>query len=380
MTVSNGIITPPIADKDPYTCMGVGKYNGWWDIAYICSNHHNRINRWAKYKPERTGTQQDITEDQRRSNMYGFSVPKITTASLNPNAVWQYLPPVVGSNWCRLNDFNGYNIAAVPPIEIFFPAKLYSDSGVSNEVYFEIDDYMTNILPDNNVLIRDIFYHYRSYYFGVIAYNRAKNQAVWRTIEHTLSAFENGENVEVPLLPVWVNGDTIEMFAILSQTKYVGAPADAPPLDHDAFFMQHEAKSGYASAVIGPRYPVIGYIKVVGNPTIVFSKVYYQDEYHWHITEMRMTLTNTSPTTLSIKVHPYIEVEDTADTYEFPTKTTSVPLNGQVSLYFDSDHFIPSKFEEVYVNIQVQDIGVAGYGGSIFTKYFNFATKVWRDI
>ena len=49
--IKNGIITAPINASDPYRVLGVGQYNGWWDIGYVCSNQHGRINMWSRYKP-----------------------------------------------------------------------------------------------------------------------------------------------------------------------------------------------------------------------------------------------------------------------------------------------------------------------------------------
>ena len=49
--IKNGIIIGPINPEDPYRVLGVGQYNGWWDIGYICSNEHGRINMWSRYKP-----------------------------------------------------------------------------------------------------------------------------------------------------------------------------------------------------------------------------------------------------------------------------------------------------------------------------------------
>lgn len=379
MGISNGVITAPINPDEVYKLLGVGKYNGWYDIGYICSDEHEKTNKYAKYKPEIIDTPKDVTEDQRRSNMYGFSVPKISTSNLNTDAVWEYKPPVAGINWCRLNDFIGYDASAVVPIAIFFPSKLYSDSLASNEVYFDIDADLGDLSGAGNVLIKDIFYHYQNWYPGVIAYNRSNGQAIWKTTEHTLADFQNGEAVEVPLLPVWTNGQIIEMYAMLSQYNYTGSPAETPPLDHEAYYLQYEAGKGHASAEISPRYTVVEYIKVDGFPVFTFFKTLYNDEYHWRIIEMQVTLNNEAPTVMDIKVHPYIEVEDTADVYEFPVQTTSIPLNGKTTVYSDTDIYIPAKFEEVFVNIQVQNALSSGYGGNIFYKYYNFATNTWRD-
>lgn len=47
---SNGKITAPVGiDADIAPVLGVGSY----DLGYLCSNAHGKINPWARYKPVR---------------------------------------------------------------------------------------------------------------------------------------------------------------------------------------------------------------------------------------------------------------------------------------------------------------------------------------
>lgn len=106
MSVSNGIITAPVNIKDPYACLGVGQYNGWYDLAYICSNQHGKTNIWSKWKPVIVDTPKDITEEQLKAAAYGlqwYQSGDSLTYSI------RYLPPVSGVNWQRITDFIGYN-------------------------------------------------------------------------------------------------------------------------------------------------------------------------------------------------------------------------------------------------------------------------------
>lgn len=379
MGVSNGIVTTPINAQEPYTAQGIGKYNGtWWDIVYGCANANGKINQWAKYKPERINTIMDITEDQRRSNMYGFSIPKLSTTNLNKNAVWTYLPPVPGTDWCRQNDFDGYDHNSVAPIDIDFPTALYTDATNFNMVYIHTDVDRATIYP-GNILLTDIFYHYRNYYPGVIIYNATKKQSAWRTTEYTLANYLSGEGIDIPLLPGWAKGDTIEMYAMLSQYSYTGDVVSQPSLG-DAFSLQYQSGKGWASAKIGQLYTELDYIKVVGTPVITFAKQWYNGEYHWHITEIRVPLKNTAPKTMNIAVTPYIEVEDSGDMYELDEKTTSLTSNGTTTLYYDVDIFIPSRYEVSEIRINVRDsYSGAGQGGTIFYQQYNFDTQTWLD-
>ena len=132
MAVNNGIITAPIADKDPYTCMGVGKYNGWYDIGYACSNNHGKINMWSRFKPVRwrsvdinmTNPEWWKAEDGRcgidftdaRMSTYTQTPSKMTSDKLNG---WKYLPPNGNVFPFRLLDFNKYMHFAFPPVGSF---------------------------------------------------------------------------------------------------------------------------------------------------------------------------------------------------------------------------------------------------------------------
>lgn len=152
MSIENGMIIAPINVKDPYVCMGVGKYNGWWDLAYICSNLHGKINPWSKYKPVwYPGVGADVkmaykADYSGKENNLGGGLHSNGDCGLAPEARitdgnyddaggranlvkrasilnWEYAAPQGGSfstptgiSACpfRLTDFEGYNHAAVP--------------------------------------------------------------------------------------------------------------------------------------------------------------------------------------------------------------------------------------------------------------------------
>ena len=56
MAYSNGQITAPVDASDPYYVMGVGQYNGTFDVGHICGNSHGKIKMWAKFKPVRNNS------------------------------------------------------------------------------------------------------------------------------------------------------------------------------------------------------------------------------------------------------------------------------------------------------------------------------------
>lgn len=377
--LQGSILNAPLNPQEVYKLLGVGKYKGeWWDNTYICSGSHGRTNQWAKYKPEIINTPKDVTEDQRRNNMYGFSVPKISTSNLNTDAVWEYKPPVAGINWCRSTDFDGYDNNSEAPIAIFIPRMIYSDAPDINNVYIDMDGDFA--LAQNNVMVRDIFHNYLDWYPGVIVYHKTRKVAIWRTAEVTLERFDNGTEIQVPILPVWANGDDLEIYAMLSRYSYTGTPVDTPPLDHDAFYLQYEAGKGHVSATIGVRFPVQASVVVVGSPVITFSKQWYNGAYHWHIVEMRSTVKNNAAKTMNLYLHSYIEDENNGDIYYLENSSNfSLASNSQYTVYQDADLFIPATASEVFVEIVAVEIGGSS-GGVIFTKYYNFETGTWRDV
>lgn len=49
-------IERPIEVKEVYDYLEVDKYLGTWDVGYICSNSHGKINMWSRKKPVRQAT------------------------------------------------------------------------------------------------------------------------------------------------------------------------------------------------------------------------------------------------------------------------------------------------------------------------------------
>lgn len=129
MSYNNGIITAPISTSEPYYVMGVGVYNGVFDLAYICSNQHGKINKWSEYKPFIFNSPFSPTLDQIKFINYGLKDPDVSvdieTASKKE---YVYQAPNRATDWKRLTDFDKYNHYATPPcvgvgdyiIDLFF--------------------------------------------------------------------------------------------------------------------------------------------------------------------------------------------------------------------------------------------------------------------
>lgn len=96
MAHSNGKITAPVGiDADIAPVLGVGSY----DLGYLCSNAHGKINKWSYIKPKEANT-----PDFNNANLPGFVYD-----SVNKQLV--YDKP---KTWFRALDFDGYDHYAKP--------------------------------------------------------------------------------------------------------------------------------------------------------------------------------------------------------------------------------------------------------------------------
>lgn len=116
---SNGIINAPI-DVIGDVAVMFGLSNG--DVAYLCSNDYGRINKWSRYKPVRHTKVVELEDSDFQSVNYGLDVGNADRRTYDPlDETWRstlanYLPPIPGTNYSRLTDFNGYSHNAQPPI------------------------------------------------------------------------------------------------------------------------------------------------------------------------------------------------------------------------------------------------------------------------
>ena len=117
MAHSNGKITAPVGiDADIAPVLGVGSY----DLGYLCSNAHGKINWRSKKKPV-IWNSPDINVTNSRwwisENGDCGMVPSVKGPLTSViNGRWNYNPPKNG-NWFRALDFDGYYHNAKSPIE-----------------------------------------------------------------------------------------------------------------------------------------------------------------------------------------------------------------------------------------------------------------------
>lgn len=207
MSVSNGKITAPISVKDVYDCLGVGKTANGYDLGYICSNVHGKINKWALHKPISFPSVASVTLNNIKSKYCGLSpapndallkgCANYSGTQVNNNVAtveasqreYPYSPPTGGaSSPYRLADFVDYNYNAKVPDSgwVDFTIKkedlyTYSTTNIESEGT-EFDWYVKNT-------------------FGSIPYFNLKFDAPsWATVG-------NGSGVELPI--TWIVGDRL---------------------------------------------------------------------------------------------------------------------------------------------------------------------------
>lgn len=120
MSYQGGLINAPVSVSDPYYVMGVGQYNGTWDLGYICSNHHGAINKWSRKKPYSEPDTPEETYDPPGDFGLEFDArpydPNAAISAIPRNCVYKSPKPMM--NWARLTDFIGYNHNAKPPLDL----------------------------------------------------------------------------------------------------------------------------------------------------------------------------------------------------------------------------------------------------------------------
>lgn len=138
MSHSNGIIVAPVNTDDVSSVINVASH----DVGYLCSNLHGRINKWSKIKPILVAYPYDDVEESEdklresdTSNGYYYGVKIVTK---NPCEIhthaFAYKPPILGENWDRLTDWDGYDHNAKPYPAI--NADWIKDDGDLGEVNF----------------------------------------------------------------------------------------------------------------------------------------------------------------------------------------------------------------------------------------------------
>lgn len=178
--------------NDLYRFFGVSPRRNGYDIGYICTNEHGKINKWAKYKPEAAGSASKLTLQQRKSNNFGLRPARVyntchafedAVAAGELDAEWRYIAPGAGY-FKRAGDFDGYDHGAVCPFGTLSEQTMYLTGDASGTVELAGDDLPTT-KDDATWLTMDDFenvdYPLKDWYFGVCLYNRKEKRFITAT-------------------------------------------------------------------------------------------------------------------------------------------------------------------------------------------------------
>ena len=196
MSHSNGKITAPVGiDADIAPVLGVSSY----DLGYLCSNTHGKINPWARYKPVRYSSLAPGANEkwwQAFDGNCGISPKKISSYTDAVNYAnggmngWEYMPPLGGdSSPYRALDFDGYNHNARAPIGNFLvPSQAtnqFTSSSFTASCTIMMPSEGSQLLDELN--IGDIS-TVKDCYFGIYVKQRSGNQTRRVTAKSTIGS------------------------------------------------------------------------------------------------------------------------------------------------------------------------------------------------
>lgn len=234
---SNGVISAPInIASDVYSVLGLGAYNGWYDVAYACGNEHGKINKLAKYKPVKVNTPAEITDTQRNGVRFGLTIPLRQMDDIITSSPWTYNPPIAGTDFSRLTDFIGYNHNAIAPVKVNMPTELKTNgSNLENYLFTPTIGINTGAGTEWDsatcLSVQNAFDGYLNYYPTVILYYAAGERYYVKSADKTLQEYINSNQLTIPVIinisdtPFYdmTNGQQIQCIYTMCANKYDGA-------------------------------------------------------------------------------------------------------------------------------------------------------------
>lgn len=192
MANSFGKITPPISTDDVASVLGEDSN----DVATLCMS--DKINLWARYKPEAIGTHVSLNYEQRKNNNFGIE-PSVIYSNYSQflDAVksgtfdggWKYNKiDVPSGDWARLDDFvdpdsnAGYNHYAKNPFGNLQEASYVLSSNV---IVALVPPPAPEVAAASGMLSLEDFNNsvlsFKDYYPGVLIYSPYKTLAATTT-------------------------------------------------------------------------------------------------------------------------------------------------------------------------------------------------------
>lgn len=336
-----------------------------------------RINKFSKRKPVRYRKDFGMSDSDFNDARYGIYVVKVDTYNIGGDISWGYNIPRGGvAEPYRLEDFRGYNSAAISPVRTGFPTELSIDEPDRyNYVTLDIDDDFD--LPEGNIRAKDVHSDELSWYPGIMALNRTRNQSAYRTSATTLQYFSS-DTLSVPLLQSWKEGDTIDMYTILSPNMYTGGNESAPPPSGAEYYLAPDSNSGYGRAALKSTYnPTLQY-ELVGYPKVLYTETVNYDEPAWLVYDVSGYIKNNGNVTHNVEITAYIENYSEGDSDYFGPVTTGAQP-GETKSFGMSGSFYSPRMEYTQFLFISLTIVVNGKAGVLFSRYQNMDTGEWVD-
>ena len=380
MAVSNGKFT--ISDSNAETTselfsqiaglVKVGKRSdGRYYLSDICIGED--VNKWAKYKPIRSITEVNLSEEERAQQFYGFDISTVfcnnyedtLNAALANGADYPYLKPrgsaVSPVEWFRLRDFDGYN----PNAEVPYKYRVQTNASGANwvEVYLN---------PNGEILLSQIAPtevgdEVKDYKVALIYRLRGKTLMDGVISDYTISDIEAGEQ---PILRYTLTtAGTYDMvFAITNatylkeeDTNWFYLPESVFEATYNPSATEFEFKFGYAEDN--------GLVAMANNGSaIIDTSVTVRNVK----VQLKLNPTKAMEGTLEIK---FGEIED-GEIYADYTYTKTFSANADEDYLFNYTKTNIS-FANPYIDkIYVQGILTFKRAGAetTYTRYIDFIT------
>lgn len=296
------------------------------------------VNRYARYKSEDYNTSSNLTEAERRTNLFGFNLytPNISILDREiPHATYIYRQPTGGaSSMNRIRDFNGYNHYAGSPLNVDWPlnGKIMRDqaNGITIKFNFQVDGWDSTSCVKMGEIMDSTS---QSYYVALLLNNGSSsyllptdvlvstirdNTYVMPTVlfaknASLLTGYENTTNVYPFVISDMASDTSSTQYTIAVVASPVSYPSDKLPVNATSV-KSMEVKYGIDRKTLGvvTSDSLAGlsgslnttWNKTAGSPQNSFTP-YYLDG-----TTLRVRLSTTSAWT---RTNAYIEAEISSD-------------------------------------------------------------------
>ena len=149
--IQGDILNAPINPQEVYKLLGVGKYNGWWDITFICLNSHGKTNRYSYIKPVKGTLPTETTfNDTIYKNSLDINTYKVGNSHpAESSYVYGYNSPIENVDFSRITDWIGYDHTE-GPCKVDFssvPTSFdYDNTNVKIEIDLSVDNSQRNLM------------------------------------------------------------------------------------------------------------------------------------------------------------------------------------------------------------------------------------------